>query len=187
MVFMKSIYNILSKFLNDFKHSLYRSSLRYLSYIIVLVVISFAARSCAQAMTIQNNLRTISDTQIKMFENIYKRSKYDNYILVSNYNSSSYNNYTDYYLCLTNDSLIADDVKNISSNCDQLYKYNNYSNNYTFEKLNDNTLTVTNSIYYTSSFVDKNALYIQVILLIAILMFVFSIFIFIFVFKVFRL
>lgn len=187
MVFLKSIKCILSKFVNDICNNIYRSFLRIIGYIVVIFVIGLAASRCAKAMTINDNLRTINDTQIKMFENIYKRSNYDNYILSSSYNSSSYNNYIDYYLCLTNDKLDTSNVKKITSNCDELYKYNTFSNNYTFEKLNDNKLIVTNSIYYTSSIVDKNAIYNQTILLISICLFVIAIFISIILFKVFRL
>jgi len=184
---MKNILNILNKFANDIFSNIYRSFLRVIGYIVVIVVIGLAASRCAKAMTINDNLRTISDSQRSMFENIYKRSNYDNYILTSSYTNSSYNNYTDYYLCLTNDKLDTSNVKKITSNCDELYKYNNFSNNYTFEKLNDNKLIVTNSIYYTSSIVDKNAIYNQTILLISICLFVIAIFISIILFKVFRL
>jgi len=187
MVFMISMKGLLKRVGKDIIKSVYRSFMKILGYVVVILVIGLAARSCAKAMTVQDNLRTIGDTQFKLLENIYERSDYDNYLITSNYNNSSYNNTTNYYLCLTNDKLDTSNVKKITSNCDELYKYNNFSNNYTFEKLNDNKLIVTNSIYYTSSIVDKNAIYNQTILLISICLFVIAIFISIILFKVFRL
>lgn len=187
MVFMKNIKVLLSKFFNDVFNNIYRSFLRVIGYIVVIVVIGLAASRCAKAMTINDNLRTISDSQRQMFENIYMRSKYDNYILASSYNSSGYSNYTDYYLCLTNDKLDVTNVKNIVSNCDELYKYNSYSNSYVFDKLTDNRLNVVNSVYYTNSIMDKSVGYNTIVILIAIALFVVALFILITLFKVFRL
>lgn len=187
MVFLKSIKSILNKFVNDVFNNIYRSFLRIIGYIVVIVVIGLAASRCAKAMTINDNLRTISDAQRAMFENIYLRSDFDNYILTSSYNSSSYNNYTDYYLCLTNNKLDVTNVKNIESDCEELYKYNNYSNNYTLEKLNDKNLKINNSVYYTNSLMDKSIGYNTVVLLIAIALFLIALFILIILFKVFRL
>ena len=168
MVFMISMKGLLKRVGKDIIKSVYRSFMKILGYVVVILVIGLAARSCAKAMTVQDNLRTIGDTQFKLLENIYERSDYDNYLITSNYNKSSYNNTTNYYLCLTNEKINTNDVKNATSSCSELYHYNAYSNNYVLEKLNDNQLKVVNSVYYTNTIHSKPFYYNVIILLIII-------------------
>lgn len=187
MVFMKSIYNMLGKFLRDIFNNVYRSFLRVIGYIVVLLVISLAARSCAKAMTINDNLRTIGDTQFRILENIYERSNYDNYLIASDYVNNGYNNYMNYYVCLTNDKIDTSNVKNVNSNCEELYRYYSYSSNYTLEKVNDSQLKIVNSMYYTNTLLSKPYYYNVFILLIIIVLFLIIFWLFYVFGKVFRL
>lgn len=187
MVFMKSIEILLKKVFNDIFYNIYRSFLRVIGYIVVIVVIGLAASRCAKAMTIQDNLRTISDLQFKLLENIYYRSDYDNYIISSSYSNSSYNNITNYYICLTNDKIDTSNVKNVTSNCDELYHYNSYSNNYTLEKINDDQLKVVNSIYYTNTIASKRFYYNVIVLLIILVIIASIVWLFSVFSKIFRL
>lgn len=146
MAFIMNMKNLLIKILHDIGYSVYHSFFRVIGYIIVFLVVGFFAQSCAKAATITDNFRTISETNLTFLKDIYERTNYSNYII-----TSDYNNYSSYYLCLTNDVIDTSDVKNLTTRCDELYHYRNTSNNYNLEKLNDNSLTIQNSIYYTNS------------------------------------
>jgi len=151
MVFMANIKELLKKLSNDIFYNIYRSFMRILGYIVVILVISLAAQRCAKAMTITDNLRTINEANLNYLVNIYDRNDYKNYIISSDYISSGYNGYTNYYLCLTNDELDVSSPGNITSSCSELYRYNSSTNSYSLEKLSDPELKVINSIYYTNS------------------------------------
>lgn len=122
---------------------------RYIAYIIFCILISLLAQSCASALTITDNLRTISDTNYNYLINVGDTSNYKDYIITSEYiNNGNYNYYTTYYLCLTNNELTITDEINMSVNCDKLIKYYSYSNDYTYDISFNEELVLDNSIYY---------------------------------------
>lgn len=175
MVFMKSIYLILRRSIREIFYHMYHSFLKIIAYIVLLVVIGLAATRCAKAMTINDNLRTIGDTQLNMFIDVFERSNYKNYVISSVYATGSYSS-TNYYLCLTDSDINTGDYKNINVICDELYRYYSYSSNYTFEKVNDDHLNIKNSVYYTNNQNERlPTIYIFTILFILSTFFIFSI------------
>lgn len=150
MVILKSIKSLLSKFSQDLGSSIYRIIVKIIGYLIVFLVIGFCATRCTKAMTISDNLRTINETQLTLFEDYAKSSKYKYYVIASEYNTSGYNNYYNYYLCLTNEQLDVSSPNNLNTTCNEIYRYNNTSNNYSMTKINDNNFTLNNSTYYTN-------------------------------------
>lgn len=150
MAIIISIKNLLKKFSCDIAHNVYRAFLRLLGYAIIILVIGFFGHSCTKAMTISDNLRTINETQLEMLENIYNRSNYKYYVISSEYDSTNYNNYTNYYLCLTNEYFDVSNPMNLNATCDKQYKYSYISGSYSLEELSDTELNLSNSIYYTN-------------------------------------
>lgn len=127
--------------------------------LLLIVVLSAFATSVASAKTISDNMTTASDSMFTYFNNLYERSGYKNYLMSIEYipASSGYYSYTNYYVCLTNEDVVINDSVNASANCEELYKYNYRSySDYTYEKLTDNSLTVTNGVYYTNDINDNN-------------------------------
>lgn len=158
-----------------------RNIARIIASAIIGFICAFFTQSCVNAQSITNNLRTINDSYITYFTNVAESSDYKNYVITSDYtNNGSYNNYTTYYLCLTNDDLNIKDSINMSSNCDLLYSYNNYSNNYNYNISKDDHIYLTNTIYYTNK---KDYCYFY---LVALLLSVFMIFTFLIFNRIFR-
>lgn len=142
------------------------------------IVICFSGTAVAEAKTISNNLRTISDTQLNMFKNIAERSSYKNYVIASEYISSSgYSSYTDYYLCLTNDTYTSMDTTNINIPCNEMYVYNNYSGTYSFTQVGDTNLEVIDSIYYTNTYISNSTgIYTSILIVLCTMLFLYIIF-----------
>lgn len=161
---------ILNKIMHDLGASIYHSFFRILGYIIVFLVIGLAASRCAKAMTINENLRTINESTLNTLKNIYERSDYNYYLISSNYIKSGYSNYTDYYLCLTNERFDVSDASNTIATCSELYKYNTY-NDYSFVKVNDPELKIVNSFYYVKS--KKKDLFFAILMSILVGLFIF--------------
>lgn len=129
-----------------------RNIARIIAYAIISFICAFFAQSCANAQSLSNNLRTINDTYFKYFENVANSLDYKNYIITSDYiNNGSYNNYSIYYLCLTNDTLNNQDPLNISVSCEKLYTYYSYNNTYNYNIRNNENLVLNNNLYYSSS------------------------------------
>lgn len=155
MVIMKSIKSLLSSFFHDICRNIYRIVVKFIGYLIVFLVIGFCATRCTKAMTISDNLRTISESQLEMFKDIGERSKYKYYVISSEYINSGYNNYYNYYICLTNEQLNVSSPNNLITTCEEIYRYNNTSNNYSMTKVNDTNFNLNNTVYYTN-YNDKN-------------------------------
>lgn len=150
MVIIKSLKSLLNKFSRDLGSSIYRIIVKFIGYLIVFLVIGFCATRCTKAMTINDNLRTISETQLTLLKDYAESSKYKYYVIASEYNTSGYNNYYNYYLCLTNEQLDISSPNNLNTTCTEIYRYNNTSNNYSMTKINDSNFTLNNSTYYTN-------------------------------------
>lgn len=165
MVFIKSMKNLLSKFSRDLGHDLYRIVVKFIGYMIVFLIIGFCATRCTKAMTITDNLRTINETQLEMLKDIGKRSKYKYYVISSDYISSGYNNYTNYYICLTNEQLDISTPNFLNTTCEEIYRYTNNSNNYSMAQVVDKQFKLSNVVYYTNyNNSDKYILYINTII-----------------------
>lgn len=120
--------------------------------LLLIVVLSTFATTVASAKTINQSSNFIDESIINYANNIYEREDYKNYLLAQEYiNNGSYNYYTYYYLCLTNDKIDTTNSLNVSSSCDVLYRYYRNNNTYNIEKLNDKELSVNESIYYIKS------------------------------------
>lgn len=150
MVIIKSLKSLLNKFSHDLGSSIYRIIVKFIGYLIVFLVIGFCATRCTKAMTINDNLRTISETQLTLLKDYAESSKYKYYVIASEYNTSGYNNYYNYYLCLTNEQLDISSPNNLNTTCTEIYRYNNSSNTYSMTKINDSNFTLNNSTYYTN-------------------------------------
>lgn len=146
MDILKNIKNILS----DIGSSMYRIIIKFICYGLVFLVIGFCATRCTKAMTITDNLRTINETQLEMLKNIGERSKYKYYVIASQYISSGYNNYTDYFICLTNEQLDVTTPNFLNVTCEKIYKYTNNSNNYSLGEVIDKEFKLSNVTYYTN-------------------------------------
>lgn len=175
MVILNVMKNMLLKVSSDIGRSIYRSFLRIIGYVAIILIIGFCATRCTKAMTITDNLITISETQLNYFKDIYNRSNYKNYVITS-YRTISGTTYTYYYLCLTNDNLDTSNATNITTNCGELYRYYSYSNNYSMTKLNDNELRLQNSVYYSSNVYTNNSIIIQLFYVIVIVFLIYLLF-----------
>lgn len=154
-------------------------------YFVFISVLSLVAVSTAEAKTINNSLNFASEERLLYFENLYKRSEYQNYILAIDNDESSYYSSNSYYICLTNSDINFTDNINVSSNCDEMYRYYRYSNsNYILEKVSDNEINIVNSVFYTNNVIDTN--YLSDKMLIALNIGVLSFFLTYVLFKVFR-
>ena len=145
MDFLKSIKNILS----DIGSNMYRIIIKFICYGLVFMVIGFCATRCTKAMTITDNLRTIPETQLTMLKNIAERNNYKYYVITSDYISSGYNNYTNYYICLTNEQLDITTPNFLETTCEKIYRYTNNSNNYSLGEVVDKEFKLSNVTYYT--------------------------------------
>lgn len=121
--------------------------------ILLLSVFSLVATEVAEAKTITNSTNFANSTQLDYFDNLYKRSGYKYYLLGLD-NSSDYNYYNDYYICLTNESFSLTDEFNTKAYCSELYRYYRGNNTYNLVKVDDNTLEFSNSVFYTSNIYD---------------------------------
>lgn len=154
--------------------------------LLLIVVLSTFATSVASAKTINGNTQVLDDSRYDYFYNLYKRSDYKNYLLSIEYvNNGSYNYYTYYYICLTNDDINITNSINASSNCEEMYRWNyRSSTDNSLEKINDSTLSVTNSVYYTNDSYDKR--YVKEKVLITISIGIFTFFLSYVLLKIFR-
>ena len=129
-----------------------KNIVKYSFRLLLIVVLSTFATTVASAKIINQSSNFIDESIINYANNIYEREDYKNYLLAQEYiNNGSYNYYTYYYLCLTNDKIDTTNTLNVSSSCDVLYRYYRNNNTYNIEKLNDKELNVNESIYYTKS------------------------------------
>lgn len=145
MEFLKSIKNILS----DIGSNVYRIVIKFICYALVLLLVGFCATRCTKAMIITDNLRTIPESQLTMLKNIAERNNYKYYVITSDYISSGYNNYTNYYLCLTNEELDITTPNFLETTCEKIYRYTNNSNNYSLGEVVDKEFKLSNVTYYT--------------------------------------
>lgn len=146
MDILKSIKNILS----DIGGNLYRIIIKFICYAFLLLLVGFCATRCTKAMSITDNLRTINDTQLTMLKDIAERNNYKYYVITSDYISSGYNNYTNYYLCLTNDQLDVSTPNFLETTCEKIYRYTNNANNYSLGEVVDKNFKLSNVVYYTN-------------------------------------
>lgn len=123
--------------------------------LLLIVVLSTFATQVASAKTISNSVNFADSTRLDYFKNLYLSSEYKNYLLSIENTNSGYSTYSTYYICLTNSKIEVNSSLSASSSCDVMYFYHRDSNNYVLEKYNDNSLVVTNSVYYTNS-LDKS-------------------------------
>lgn len=130
-----------------------KSILKYKFLILAFIVIGFSAvtTQVVSAKTITSSVAFADDTRLKYFENLYKRSDYDYYLLSIENISNNYSSYNDYYFCLTNENIVVTDEFNASATCDKLFTYyRDTDNKYVLEQVDDNELIINNSVYYTS-------------------------------------
>lgn len=122
----------------------------------LVAVLCVVATPVADAKTVNNSLNYASEERLLYFENLFKRSGYENYLLVIDNEDSSYYSSNSYYICLTNEVEFTDNL-NANATCNEMYRYYRYSNNnYSLEKVDDNNLTVNNSIFYTNNIYDTD-------------------------------
>ncbi len=126
-----------------------KNILKYSFRLLLIVGFSTFATKVASAKTINQSTDVINDNILKYFENVYEREDYKNYLLASEYvNNGGYNYTTYYYMCLTNEKIDTSNTLNVTSSCEKTYRYYRSNNVYVLEKINDNSITVNNSIYY---------------------------------------
>lgn len=134
-------------------------------FVIVLFTFCFClmAVNTAEAKTITNHNEYIDESRLEMFDNMFENSDYYSYLLSVESNSSGYSSYNDYYFCLSDEKVNIIDLKNASLNCDEFYHYYRVDSDYVFESINDDSLIVNNSIYYSDNAVFNNDLFIALI------------------------
>lgn len=153
--------------------------------LLFIVVLSAFATKVASAKTINNSNQVLDYSRYDYFVNLYMRSEYKNYLLASEYIQNNYSYYTDYYICLTNEDITINSSISASATCSELYRWNyRSSNDNVLEKVNDNTLNVNNSVYYTNNVKDKK--FISEKMLIALNIGLFSIFLYIIILGILR-
>lgn len=120
--------------------------------LLLFAFLCFSFTYHVNAKTISQSSSFIDSSTRDYFNDVYVREEYKYSILASEYvqNTGSYNSYTYYYLCLTNDKPNVGDTMNLNATCDKLYRYHRNSSVYDIEKLTDNELKVSNAIYYFS-------------------------------------
>ena len=104
----------------------------------------------AETLNIEDSYYAYIDKAYDIMINFYYNSDYENYIITSEriyYRDNSY--YSKYYICLTSDNLDKVDSLNITSNCDEIYTYNTSNNSI---QKTSGSLTIDNSIYYSSHY-----------------------------------
>lgn len=125
--------------------------------VLTAIVFCTSATKVASAKTINNNFSYLDSSRLDFFENIFKRSNYNSYLLATETITNGYSTYSNYYFCLSSDLIDASNTLSSKLNCNEMYRYSrNSSNDYTIEKINDNELVVNNSIYYSNSLETKN-------------------------------
>lgn len=103
-----------------------------------------------EAKTIYNNNYVGNSNYITMFENMFERSDYPDYLLSIENVTSGYSSYDNYYFCLSNKVEVTNQLT-AKANCEEMYLYSRDNNSsYHLEKINDNYLEVSNSVYYKS-------------------------------------
>lgn len=118
-------------------------------YFILISIMCFClcVTEVAKAETISNSGYIINEETQEGILGLYYNSQYSNYILTSYRENNNYNYYTYYYLCLFDEKIENYDSSNINTKCDVLYTlYNN-----TISLKNNTTLSVKNSVYYSSN------------------------------------
>lgn len=183
MVILKGLKSLLSKFTQDIGHDIYRIICKFIGYVIVFLVIGLCASRCAKAMTITDNLRTINETQLTMLKDIGQRSKYKYYVIASEYTNSGYNNYTNYFICLTNEKIDVSTPNFLNTSCEKIYRYTNSSNNYSMTEIVDKQFNLSNVIYYTNY--NSSDTYKDIVLTISIILFA-TFLIYVFIVSIFR-
>lgn len=129
-----------------------KSILKYSFSFLIIAVLSTFATSVASAKTITQSNSLISEDMLNYFNNIYEREDYKNYLLVNEYVSNgSYNSINYYYMCLTNDIIDTSDTLNVVSSCDKIYRVYRSNSSYVLENYHDNSLSISNSIYYAEN------------------------------------
>lgn len=161
-----------------------KNLLRISFTVIFIAVLSTFATTVASAKTINNSNQFADSTRLDYFENMYKREDYKNYLLSIEYSGSGYNNYIYYYMCLTNDDINFVNTVTASSSCEKMMRYYRNGSDYIVEDINDNSLVINNSVYYTNSVHEKD--YINEKLLIALNVGLFSFFLSFIFLKLFR-
>lgn len=143
---------------------------------LLIAVFCLVATDVAEAKTITSSNSFIDSNSLNYFQNIYEREEYKYSILASEYvqYTGSYNSTTYYYLCLTDSAVDVSNTSNVSATCNKLYQYYRLNNVYEVEQLNDNNLTIQNTLYY---FQDNkyyyNYTYIYIICIIVTTLFVY--------------
>lgn len=157
MVILRSMKNMLVKVFSDIGSTFYHFFIKAIVFLLFILVIGFVATSCAKAMTINDNLRTIPQSQLDYLKEIGERSSYKNYVIYSDYvYAGSYNNYySNYYICLTNNELDVPYANIIETNCNKIYRYTTYNGN-SFVEIVDSYLKLNNTFYYTNVNKDKD-------------------------------
>lgn len=133
-----------------------RSILRS-SFIALTMFLSAFTTEVVSAKTITNVSSGFIDTsRLDYFKGIYMTTDYDNYLLASEPTTVGYSTYTYYYFCLSNEDFTFNGAGDITLPCDELYRYYRTNNSdYYLERVNDNILSVKNSIYYSSNDYSK--------------------------------
>lgn len=142
---------IFSNMKNTWKKNLVRFSA------LALTVLSLVSTQVVEAKTVSDTYNTVNDTYLTVFKNIYEREEYKNYIIFTENDTSLYS-YTAYYLALTNNDVNIIDGTNMNADIDVLYKYYRSNNIYYLEKVDDKSITLTNSLYYTNAINEKSNL-----------------------------
>lgn len=151
----------------------------------IIAVFCVVATPVADAKTVTNSQVFISEDRLLYFENLYKRSDYNQYLLVAEDNLDNYYSYTDYYICLSNEDIKSTDNLNASLNCEEMYRYYRLSNNnYDLVKVEDNNLTAQDSLFYSSNIYDID--YVENKMLIALNIGLASFLLVFILFKIFR-
>lgn len=161
-----------------------KNILRISFSVLISIAFSLVTTQVVEAKTITNTNDFVSDEMLTYFENVYVRSKYKNYLLSSEYYGDRYDYTTYYYICLTNEDITMSDGINASANCEEMYRVYRSNYDYVFEKINDNSLSINNSVYYTNGVIEKS--YISEKMLIALNIGVFTFFLVYVLFKMFR-
>lgn len=165
------------------KYYIKKNIARLIASAIIGFLCMFFAQSCAKALSLSDNLRTINESQLNYLLNVAKSSDYKNYVITSDYvNNGSYNNYSVYYLCMTDKEIIKDTYISLSTTCDDLITYYIYNNNYNYNTSKNVPFNLNNVIYYSNT-KENNNLY---TLLLIVILALFSIFMLIIFQRIFR-
>lgn len=120
------------------------------------------------AKAITSSYNYLDSTTLNYVQNIYEREEYKYGLLSTELEGTNYNYITYYYLCLTNDEIDSSSALSSNAKCDTFYRFHRQNNNYYIDKLEDDELKVSNSIFYIYN--SKNYIIVSLLFIMAIIM-----------------